>query len=156
TDRNLLFLLDAGTGGLRQLPYAGGRPVGLSLDPNDWRRAYVLDGNGQVWRTLDAGGSFTRITGNLALAVGPGPGQNLAGIDVCGGPAGPNDEAVFVGSQNGVFASSNPWAADPATVSWARLGLGLPNATISGLTYDPMRNILVVGTLGRGIWALPQ
>ena len=44
---------------------AGADPVrDVVIDPDDWRSAYVVDSN-QVFRTTNAGASWTDITGNL-------------------------------------------------------------------------------------------
>src|SRR5262249_49370711 len=47
------------------LPAGAGTIRDVVLDPDDWRSAYVIDNN-QVFRTTDAGASWTDITGNLA------------------------------------------------------------------------------------------
>src|SRR5262247_3494243 len=46
------------------LPAGAGTVRDVVLDPDDWRSAYVIDSN-QVFRTTDAGASWTDITGNL-------------------------------------------------------------------------------------------
>jgi hypothetical protein len=52
------------------LPAGAGAVRDVALDPDDWRSAYAIDNN-QVFRTTDAGASWTDITGNLAeLGVG--------------------------------------------------------------------------------------
>src|SRR5215510_691448 len=47
------------------LPTGASTVRDVVLDPDDWRSAYVVDSN-QVFRTTDAGATWTDITGNLA------------------------------------------------------------------------------------------
>jgi hypothetical protein len=61
-----LFLRTTAGGPFNALAaYTGGTPRGIALDPDNWQRAYVVDNQGKVWRTVDAGATFTDITGNL-------------------------------------------------------------------------------------------
>src|SRR5262249_54790128 len=51
-------------------PFTGVGPIlSITLDPNDWRTAYVVvnntSSNSQVWQTTDAGQSWTNVTGDL-------------------------------------------------------------------------------------------
>lgn len=133
----------------RLASYPGNRPVDLVVDPDNWRRLYVLDVEGRIWRSTDAGATFANVTGNLVLGQG-----TSGGIDIYAGTAAANDEVIFVGGPNGVFASSNAWAA--AGSQWTRFGTGLANAPVRDIEYNASRNVLAVGTLGRGAWLIPQ
>jgi hypothetical protein len=61
-----------------------------------------------------------------------------------------NDEVVFVSGFGGVAATDN--ATLGANTKWTAFGTGLPNATVSALTYDPTDNVLVASTFGRGFY----
>ena len=66
-----LLLRTSGTG----LPtavaaYPGGTVLHISVDPNDWHTAIVLDANGKVWETPDQGATWSNLTGNLNALAG--------------------------------------------------------------------------------------
>ncbi|MBX9682134.1 MAG: hypothetical protein K2X38_25530 [Gemmataceae bacterium] len=148
--RGTILLRQTIGGAINRLPnYPGNRPVDLVVDPDNWRRLYVLDAEGRIWRSTDAGATFANATGNLVLGQG-----TSGGIDIYAGTTAANDEVIFVGGQNGVFASSNAWAA--AGSQWTKFGAGLPNVQIRDIEYNASRNVLAVGTLGRGAWLIPQ
>jgi hypothetical protein len=145
----ILFRQTIGGAINRLANYPGNRPVDMVVDPDNWRRLYVLDVEGRIWRSTDAGGSFTNVTGNLVLGQG-----TAGGIDIYAGTTAANDEVIFVGGANGVFASSNAWGANG--YQWSRFGTGLPNVPVRDIEYNASRNVLAVGTLGRGAWLIPQ
>ena len=41
---------------------------------------------------------------------------------------------------------------DSPTAQWTRFGVGLPNAVVFDLDYDPVDDLLLGGTFGRGAW----
>ena len=55
-------------------------------------------------------------------------------------------------SNNGVFFSD----ASTSFTVWSELAAGLPNGLAYDLDYDPLDDVLVVGTMGRGAWLLPD
>src|SRR5262249_13617793 len=114
----------------------------ILVDPRDSRTAYVTSinyrmftGVGHVWRTRDGGATWEDISGNLpdlpALALAL---DTRFSADV-----------LFVGLQDGVYVSSDQGA------SWARLGRGLPNASVPSLAFDPDQGLLPPGTSGPGV-----
>jgi uncharacterized repeat protein (TIGR01451 family) len=124
------------------LPAGGGTVRDVVLDPDDWRSAYVIDSN-QVFRTTDAGASWTDITGNLA-ELGAGDfrtNEFIAGID---------KDLLLLGTNAGVFLSFS----SSGFTSWNKLGTGLPNAPVWDLHYDVADDVLLAGTLGRGAWTI--
>jgi hypothetical protein len=144
-----LFLRSTAGGAFNLLTaYAGGTPRRIVLDPDNWQRAYVIDNQGNVWRTTDAGQSFTRVNGNLPVL-----GTSLYALALFPGTAAPDDEVVFVGGQGGVFATADP--QDGAGASWVRFGSNLPHVLVTDLQYDRRDDVLVAGTLGRGAWTVP-
>ena len=88
-----------------------------------------------VFRTADAGQSWTNVSGNLPDA----PVLSLA-ID----PSDPN--GLFVGTDVGVFHSTNGGA------SWSSYNQGLPNVAVSELRFHPVSGDLVASTYGRGVF----
>jgi photosystem II stability/assembly factor-like uncharacterized protein len=120
------------------------------MDPDDWRSAYVVVGNAvignfnnHVFRTTDAGASWTDITGNLP-ALGAGDFITTAFV------AGDSRDMLLVGANSGVYVSFS----DSGFTNWNKLGVGLPNALVWDLDYDVADDVLVAGTLGRGAWTI--
>jgi hypothetical protein len=126
-------------GPLTASAYPGGTVVGLALNPEDWQEAYATDAT-SVFRTTDAGASWTNVTHNLQSF---GPGLLRSAAFVLAGPG-----AVLVGTDRGVYALKLD-----GTV-WDVLGTGLPNAPVLELDYDIARDKLMAGLLGRGAWVL--
>jgi hypothetical protein len=119
----------------------GRRVAGIVMDPANPQIAYVID-NANVYRTADAGGSWTNITGNLLTL---NPDSLLSVAYSIAAPVG----TLVVGSKTGVFS-----ATGPAFNSWSVLGVGLPRVPIFDLELDLVDSILVAATLGRGLWTL--
>lgn len=115
-------------------------PVDIAVDSTDWHKAYVINQNGQVYYTSDTGTTWTDVTGNLGSGT-----TDLRTITFI--PGSPN--VIAVGGLYGVFrmATNNQGV-------WNQLGTGLPNAIVYDLDYDPLDDVLVAGTLGRGVWKL--
>jgi hypothetical protein len=123
------------------LPTGAGTVRDVVLDQDDWRSAYAIDSN-QVFRTTDAGATWTDITGNLAEL---GAGNFNTNAFVAGAT-----KALLVGTNAGVFVS----LSSSGFTSWNKLGTGLPNVPVWDLVYDVRDDVLVAGTLGRGAWTI--
>lgn len=126
-------------GPLAASAYPGGTVTGLALNPEDWQEAYAIDAT-SVFRTTDAGASWTNVTHNLQTFS---PGLLRSAAFILSGPG-----AVMVGTDRGVYALKLD-----GTV-WDVLGTGLPNAPVFELDYDIARDKLMAGLLGRGAWVL--
>ena len=124
------------------LPAGAGTVRDVVLDPDGWKSAYVIDSN-QVFRTTDAGATWTDITGNLAEL---GAGDFNTNAFVAGAPR----KLLLVGTNAGVFVS----LSSSGFTSWNKLGTGLPNVPVWDLVYDVADDVLVAGTLGRGAWTI--
>ncbi|WP_406696275.1 hypothetical protein V5E97_35330 [Singulisphaera sp. Ch08] len=112
----------------------------IAVDPSDWRIAYLIDYNGRLWRTTDAGatsGGWTELTGNNNSLDG-----DARSITVMPG-------VVMVGGRSGAhfMRTSQP------TV-WRELGTGMPNAPVNDLRYNATDNVVTSGTFGRGAWMI--
>jgi hypothetical protein len=108
----------------------------VAIDPDDWKIAYAIDNN-HVFRTGDAGATWTDITGNLT-ALGAGDFSTIVCV---------SKDLLLIGTNAGVFVSLS-------TQSWNKFGTGLPNVPIGDLVYDAVDDVVVAGTLGRGAWTI--
>ncbi|MEJ2698044.1 MAG: OmpA family protein [Desulfuromonadales bacterium] len=127
----------------------------VAVDPNDWRNVYVLDAQGRVWfsDTLQGPGAtavettwtWTNFTGNLPVLTGA---DNLQRIEV---DIVFNERVILVGGETGVFRRIGAGR-------WSEYGAGLPNALVTAVERvdNPPDDLLLVGTLGRGAWTLPD
>ena len=116
---------------------------GVAINPDNPQDAVVVDRTA-VFRTTDAGATWTTLTGNL-LALNPGPLRSIAFATATA------DGAVVVGADRGVFIARGCGGF----AAWQRLGAGLPTAPVFQLEYDVTDRMLLAGTLGRGAWTLP-
>jgi subtilisin-like proprotein convertase family protein len=112
----------------------------IAVDPTDWHKAYIVNWLSQVYATSDTGATWQNVTGNLGSGT-----TDLRTVAFV--PGSPN--IVVVGGVGGVFrmATNN-------TGVWNQLGSGLPNAIVKDLDYDPLDDVLVAATAGRGVWKL--
>ncbi|MFP6596163.1 MAG: hypothetical protein VCC01_01790, partial [Candidatus Hydrogenedentota bacterium] len=117
--------------------FPGGFIPDIVIDPSDENTLYAIDSN-QVFVTTNAGTSWTDVTGDLVNT-------NLRAVEFMVG----DTTSVVVGGQGGVFRMG---PAAPGI--WDQLGSGMPNIVVHDLDYDPVDNVLVAGTLGRGAWLL--
>lgn len=119
--------------------YAGNmRPPGSFLDPNAARI-----GTGVVFKSTDAGESFTDISGDLPRVQ---TNTVLLHKDAAG------NRQLIVGTDLGAFISS-----DTQGSTWAPLGTGLPNVPVAMLRFKPKATAdepttIFAATFGRGIW----
>jgi len=90
---------------------------------------------GAVFRSDDAGDSWTDVTANL---------PRIPVNAIAGDPADP--DRVWVACDVGVFESLD------AGGSWSPFGTGLPNALATDLLFYQPDRLLRVGTRSRGIW----
>jgi hypothetical protein len=132
---------------------AGGVPGGfqdLEVDAGDatGQTAYIvtaefsedIDGTSSslhhVFRTTNAGGTWTDISGNLPDL----PTWSIA-IDHV-------NNTLYVGNDTGVYFSTN------GGISWSPFGTGLPNVTVFSLQYVASLHLLAAGTYGRGAFEI--
>jgi photosystem II stability/assembly factor-like uncharacterized protein len=126
---------------------AAGAPVDRAVSrvfasPHDAATAFVTKSGFRhddfvpyVFRTTDAGKSWTRISGNLP----PGP-VNVIVQDR------KNRDLLIVGTDLAVHVSIN------GGQHWSRLKANLPTVAFHDLTIHPREGDLVLGTYGRAIW----
>jgi hypothetical protein len=144
---------------------AGGLPhrmiTSVAIDPADPRhifvtlggstlRTYVAPGQlgndgvstqaGAVFESLDAGNTFTDVTGNL-----PHIGVSWVAF---------HHRQLVVADTVGVFATTGRVSTTRITpLRYGPLGTGLPTAPVFSLALSPSDpNLLVAGTYGRSVW----
>ena len=132
----------------------------LAADPHDptgetvYATVMGFVGNGinapHVYRSIDAGQSWTNITSNL-----PDAPANSVLVD-------PNDaNTLYVAMDTGVYVTTQVTNCASANC-WSVYGAGLPNAPVVGLaagtgmaTGDGRFGELRAATYGRGVWEIP-
>jgi hypothetical protein len=117
----------------------------IAVDPSDWRKAFVMDANGNIWRTTDAGITDANWT-NLRRNIGDLTSDLQDLVFFMSG----RDEVLLVSAQDGVYVMINP---GPVTV-WSKFGNGLPHVVVTDLRYYRPSDLLVAGTYGRGAWTV--
>jgi hypothetical protein len=140
---------DGGATWSTRTPPGGGTFQDFAVDPTDSNVAYVVSptfsGAARVWRTANAGVTWTNITGNLpnvpawALQFDPSP------------TAGPADDTLYLGNDRGVYRSTDFASGSP---TWVRFGAGLPTVQVRDLEFSPTLGVLAAGTYGRGVWEI--
>jgi uncharacterized protein (TIGR03437 family) len=109
----------------------------IASDPRLFGTAYLTVwgfGTGHVFRTTDAGYTWTDISGNL-----PDAPANAVAVDASG--------SIYVATDMGMFRSDDG-------VSWASFNVGLPNAIVTSLALDARSQTLTAGTYGRGAYQI--
>ena len=139
-----LDLHSQGVGDKHSLP---NRPVAwIAVDRSNDRVAYVAYNGynvatphqpGHVFKTTDAGSSWTDISGNL-----PDNPVNSLTLD----PSYPN--TLYAATDVGPFVTYDGGA------NWSALGTGFPVVAIDQVDLDTYDRVLAAGTHGRGAWML--
>lgn len=145
TDTNVIYVATSFGAGLIQVSADGGNSwsVGtypsqrlvtdIAVDPTDASVAYATVsgfGAGHVWKTTNRGATWVDISSNLpdvpanAIVIQPGV-------------------EIDIGTDLGVFRSTNDGA------SWTPF-TGLPNVAVFDLAFNPVTQLLVAATHGRG------
>jgi hypothetical protein len=116
------------------------------MDPQNYRKIYVLDNQSRVWASFDEGASWINLTANLPSLTG-----SVRTIELFSPNAGVRNTVLIAGGLGGVFQMRRPGAGG---ASWTQLSTGLPHGLVLDLRYDYATNVLVAGILGRGAWTL--
>ncbi len=114
----------------------------IAVDPSDSTggtayavvNAFTGGSSGHIFKTINFGGTWTDISGNLP------------DIPVDSVAVSPDGKTVYIGTDVGVYSTTN------GGTSWAPFGTGLPNAMVMEIEDVSSQNLLVVGTHGRGVW----
>jgi autotransporter-associated beta strand protein len=150
---NSLYLAKNGTPLTRLAGYGGEAPTSVVFDDRTAARYYVADG-AKLWKNDNAttATSFTDLTTNLGQL-------NLERPTAVEFISKNGVNALLVGALSNVAGSKTPIAVADSTTSgdlsnWRPFGNGIPNTLISQLSYNPLVDVLAVGTFGRGAWLL--
>jgi photosystem II stability/assembly factor-like uncharacterized protein len=118
---------------------------GIEVSRHAVGTAYVVANNyrnddfgSYIYRTRDAGRSWTSIKGDL-------PAGRVART-LREDPRNPN--TLYLGTELGLFVSTN------GGTNWTELRNNLPTVAVNDLLVHPRDNDLVIATHGRGIWIL--
>lgn len=120
----------------------GATVTDIVIDPDDANTAFVTTINA-VYRTTNAGATWTNVSGNLPLL------QPLT-VRAVAYVSGATGDAVVVGTTNGIYSANQA----SGFTTWSRLGTELPTVPVFDLHYDRADDLLVAGTMGRGAWKL--
>jgi hypothetical protein len=110
----------------------------IVVDADDAAVAYLTNsgfGTPHVWRTTNAGATWTNISGDLMNV----PVNALALI--------PRSRDLYIGTDLGMFRSTN------GGQNWVPFQEGFPNVAVFGLTFNDRTRQLVAATHGRGMFA---
>jgi hypothetical protein len=123
--------------------------LALSLNQLDYYEA-LWSCSGRVYLTTDFAQTFTQIDDTLRKVVQFQEGLKAIALVIVNLVDGAR--AYVVGTERGVFVSFSF-----APTVWQRLGTEaeFPNVVIFGtMRWDPVADILLIPTLGRGVWGL--
>ncbi|CAF4245311.1 unnamed protein product, partial [Rotaria sp. Silwood2] len=153
SEGNYVFALDkGGKNEYNSLAIVKGKTeIVIAMNPRNYYQSYVVDGWSQVWQTLDFGATWTNVIGTLYADTGSHEMPYAWGSVVV--PMG-NNNALVIGTAYGIYAAFDD-KMGPNT-RWHKLGLSMPNVLVSSFVYDPIRDLLVTSTMGRGWWQLPK
>ena len=114
----------------------------IKASPSNEETVYVTlsgyknnDNTPLVYRSDDRGDNWVSIMGDLPpIAV-----NDIYILD------GYNDQVIFIGNEAGIYLTQD------AGVSWERLGDNMPFVPTYDLEYNPVTNLIIAGTFGRGL-----
>jgi uncharacterized protein (TIGR03437 family) len=124
----------------------GLRITSIATDPRSPLRAYAtMTGfvTGHVFRTQDGGVTWQDLTSpstGLPTTNLPNASANAIVIDSRG--------PIYVATDVGVFRNED------GNSPWTSYNQGLPNTIVTSLAIEPVTNLLVAGTFGRGVFGI--
>ncbi|MBR0939430.1 autotransporter outer membrane beta-barrel domain-containing protein [Bradyrhizobium jicamae] len=145
------FSSTAAASSLQQLgAYTGVAPTSVKFDLRSDQRFFVADSI-NLYGSTNQGASFQSLT--TFLPTNFTRPTSLGFVDYNG------VDALLVGGVNNADNVGNPLVVADSNFAgvlsgWRRLGTGLPNTTVTSLTFDEKTDTLDVGTDGRGAFLL--
>ena len=119
-----------------------------AVDPSNNNIVYGVSGTGidgvnfpRVHRSLDAGNTWTDVTVSGSLVDT----ANTGGAVVFVG------SVLLVGTSNGILKAEESMGT---ITGWVSIASGLPKAIVTHMVYESTDDILVISTMGRGIFYL--
>lgn len=119
-----------------------GNIVAIVVDSHDNHKVYLAADGGAIWRSPDAGQSWTEITGDFPRALGA---NNLA----IRSDSAATVATLFVGTNVGVYTLSQ----QEEITNWKRMGSDLPDVSVTDLEFHRTTKYLVASASGRGLFA---
>ncbi|MDI9309210.1 MAG: T9SS type A sorting domain-containing protein [Limnohabitans sp.] len=123
-------------------PQAGGRIKSIEVHPTNPSEIYVSYSGylaGKVYKSTDAGVTWTNITGTL---------PNIPTHKIVYKTGTTTDE-LFLATDLGVYYRNNTLG------DWVKLGVGLPNVIVHDIEIHYGTERLRAATYGRGVWEVP-
>jgi len=141
----ILHRVGAG-GAITPLTYPGDVVRGIVMDPQDYRRVFVLDSVNKIYGSTNEGATWTDLTGNLGTLT-----NDVRAIELQNRDAGFQGAILYAGGAGGVWQLASPTAAGG---NWTVVAAGMPNVLVYGIRYDYADSLLSANTLGRGVFRL--
>ncbi|GAC1347014.1 MAG: hypothetical protein NVSMB23_25590 [Myxococcales bacterium] len=108
-------------------------------------KAAVPDDFGHLFKTTDAGASWTPICGTRPTCGLPNVPVNTVKVD-------PSDaQTLYAATALGLYVSHDAQSAAP---TFARMGFGLPLVEVTDICVSPLSSSITVSTYGRGFWQI--
>ena len=119
----------------------GGGITGIAVDRENPNRVYLAIDAGRIWRSADAGSSWTEITGDFPQAL------LTAGIAL-------RSDSPALEPQVLLATGNAPWVGQlqGASWHWQRLGSGIPDGNVRDIQYNPINKVAYVAVSARGIF----
>lgn len=119
----------------------------LTSDPIDTNRVVAISAsntfggsNPNIYESTDGGTTWNDITTSGSPIDKAYNGQSV--VFVSNG----SSSFLLAGTSNGIFVRTEG--------NWSPLAKGLPTVPIFEMVYSPENDVLIIGTLGRGVWFL--
>jgi hypothetical protein len=126
--------------------YPGDNVRVLAMDPQNYKRIFVLDTGNKVFTSENEGVTWTDITANLAAFT-----DSVRTIEIFNTDANFQNSVLYAGGLGGVWKMASP----TGNSTWVSESGGLPSKVlVYDLRYDYPSKILTAGTLGRGVYGL--
>jgi len=116
----------------------------ILIDPDDPDTVYVSFGGfspDNLWRTTDAGATWTDVTGAAPFGLPDAPVRGIARHP-------DNPDWLYAGTEVGIFASGDGGA------SWYAAETGPGNVSVDEIVFMHNSTTLLAATHGRGLWTL--
>ena len=132
------------TGSIVSIRSPGTRIRAVVMNPRDVTHVFVIDAHSRVFSSFTSGNTWAELTANLGSLT-----KSVRTIEIVSSNA--IGVVLIVGGDGGVWQM--PCPGIPGMI-WTAVASGLPHALVYDLRYDHEHDLLIAGTLGRGVWVL--